>query len=98
MPVDPSKIDPDLLYTFREAAALAHVAKRTVEGWRERRLFEPAGGVRGTRRCLYIRGSDLLRIVVGEEKPPPLEIESPARRRQREAATNRYLREQGLLA
>jgi hypothetical protein len=95
MPIDPQAIDPGACYTFAEAASFAGVTRRTVDNWMSKKLFQPLVGQRGRGRRLYIRGADLLRLVVGTASP--VRIESAAQRKRRDAATDQWLRAQGVL-
>jgi hypothetical protein len=85
---DPTAIAPHLLYTFREAALLAGLSRRTIEGWRARGLFAAAGGRRGGRDRRYISGADLLRLAAGGSPPaPPVKGVTPSQRRRESQRT-----------
>jgi hypothetical protein len=81
IPFNRSAIDPNLYYSYAEAAALVGKTRRTIEWWRARGLFKQVAGRSAKRRDVLARGSDLPRIMVG--LPEPQEIEGPVKRSRR---------------
>lgn len=89
------EIEPERLYSVKEAAALVpsarggHVSPRTLLRWRKQGL-EMVARRSGSKTYWFVRGSDLLRLLARDGTSPP--VGRPETQQERKEAQQRALR------
>ncbi len=93
-----SQIDPEKMYTFREAARLIPSHRRadgvlpsTLYGWHRSGLLRAVVRPRGSRNLYFLAGRELLRLIHGDCSP--VLLRTPSERQQAAQAARQRVAE-----